>query len=262
MAAPTGINQQGGVITATSGTTTAQTFTIGNVYVLAVLQDGTGADMTLTDTNSSAEDLAGTDNTLTAFPGNPYTVGNPAAAKLFLWIGRALTTSVTVDLASSSGNDLYYLGYQAQDVNTGSTFASVIENGSAGTVNTAAGTGTTISDVGVTTLGADRLALNFTGINDDATGLGGSSTFTGQSGGTWDPHAFFESATGTDGTVWVTGAAMASAGTIDGGTISITSDAWGIAGFALIGTTAAGPPASLIYQPGTELAIPRSLYRR
>ena len=41
-----------------------------------------------------------------------------------------------------------------------------------------------------------------------------------------------------------------SGGTINNGSGSIVdSDAWGVVGFALIGTTAAGPPASLIYPP-------------
>lgn len=240
MAMPSTINEGNGVITATTGTTTALPGqTVGNVIILSVLQDGTGANMTLTDTNSSAEALDGTDNTLTAFPGNPYTVGNPAAAKLFLWIGRFLTTSFSADLASSGGDDLYYEMVSFQDVNTGATFASVIENGSAGTVNSAANTGTTISDVGVTTLGSDRLALNVFGINDDLTGLSAISAFTGETGGDWlSGTGFFESSTGTDGTVWWSRAQMASAGTVDGGSITITSDGWGGVGFALIGTTA------------------------
>lgn len=241
MAAPTNVaGVQSGVITTTTGTTLALTVSVGNLILLQVLQDGTGADMTLTDTNSSVEALDGTDNTMTALPGNPYNVGGTPLAKQFVWIGRALTTSVSMDLASSSGNDLYWVVAQFQDVNTGTALSDVIENGTAGNANNGTGDTATVTDTAVTTLSADRLALNLIGVNDD--NQLDFDTLTGETGGTWGSRLWRAgSSTGTDGATIGYGAAMASAGTIDGGSMTMSvADAWGNIGFALIGTTAGG----------------------
>jgi hypothetical protein len=125
------------------------------------------------------------------------------------------------------------------NVSTGTTLASVIENGTAGATVNVTGTSNTAADASVQTLGPDRLALNFLAINDDNAFAG----FTGQSGGTWTLGHTVAEASGTDGATAMLYAAMATAGTIDGGTGSITdSDAWGVVGFALIGTTVESPP--------------------
>jgi hypothetical protein len=107
-----------------------------------------------------------------------------------------------------------------------------------GIPSTSIATSATAADAIVTTLGVDRLAVNFGGITDDASGI---ALFAGMSGGTWAHFQSYETSTGTDGTIFFEDAAMAAAGTIDGGTDTIASLPWGTAGFALIGTTPAGP---------------------
>lgn len=142
------------------------------------------------------------------------------------------------------GDDVYYRFYEFQDVSAGTTLATVIENGTAGTTAAERATSTTCNDVGVTTLGADRLACNFGALSDDAMGI---AVFAGMTGGTWGDFQSFETATGTDATIFAEFATMASAGTIDGGSDTITSIGWAVIGFALIGTTVA---ATLVLQPG------------
>lgn len=224
----------------------------GNVLVVSFLQDGTtnGAITSVVGTN--IENLAGTDNAWTQVTGpngdGSWPVGNPAAARQFIYIGRALSTSQpTISGANSTSEDLYIQANEFNDVSTGTTLATVIENSTAGNAVNGTGTSTTVSDTGVTTLGTDRLALNLIAINDDASGL---AAFAGASGGTWSQLSLYEDASGTDGTVSVQAADMTSAGTIDGGSDTITSLAWGVVGFALIGTT----PAAAFAPP------PRSFY--
>jgi hypothetical protein len=237
MAAPTLVQSSTGtVITATSGDLTAMAgVTLGNFIALHILTDGTGGNQTLTDTNSSIENLAGTDNTMTQVD-SLYNeqVGNPAAAAQTIFLGRAILTTISATINNAAGDDMYARMYEFANVNTGATEASVIENGTAGIGVNGFGTSATVSDTAVTTLGVDRLALNCVAINDDLTGI---AAFTGMTGGTWAMPASFESSTGTDGTISLMTAAMPAAGTIDGGSDAITSDGWGVIGFALIGTT-------------------------
>lgn len=232
------------------------TATVGNLVILQVISDGTGAQPTVSSINGIAA-LDGTASSLTQLtPAAEANVGNPAAAKQVLWAGRATSSAGAADVTvNASGDDCYAGWYEFTNVNTGTTIASILENGSAGSMPHGEGTGTTVSDVGVTTLGADRLACNFIAINDDNAIV----AFTGETGGDWaiplDGQA--GSATGTDAQIGIQTAAMASAGTINGGTYTMASDAWGIIGFALIGTTA---PVAYPFPPSRQL--PTSLYLR
>jgi hypothetical protein len=245
MAAPTFVQASTGtVITATSGDLTSMAgVTVGNLIVVHVLTDGTGGTQTFTDTNSSIENLAGTDNTLTQVASLAVQqVGNPNAAGNTAYLGRAIATTISATINNATGDDMYARMYEFANVSTAvgtsTTAPGVIENGTDGIGTNGFGTGTTVSDTAVTTLGVDRLALNLVAINDDLTGI---AAFTGMTGGTWAMPASFESATGTDGTISLMTAAMPAAGTIDGGSDAITSDAWGVIGFALVGTTVVAP---------------------
>ena len=241
MAAPTWVSSGAGVVTATG------TSTVGNggglsaedLLILQVLQDGTAASAVTIAPTASVKNLAGTTSAMTLVTGSPFNVGSPTAALQHLWIGRVASgIGCTVDV-TTTGDDLYSRLHVFTSVNAGSALSDVIENSSAGSATNGVGTSVTVSDTGVTTLGPDRLACNFVGINDDATGL---AAFAGETGGDWVlPVAIFESATGTDGTIALMTAAMPSAGTIDGGSDAITIDGWGVVGFALIGTTPAAP---------------------
>jgi len=232
MAAPT-------YITASTGTTdaggawshtSAAPGAAGRIYIVQVVQDGTGANTISVDSVTNAENLAGTDGVLTSI--GEFNIGSAVAASQHLWIGRSLNTSAMVITGGNTGtDDLYIRVYEFSGVSTGTTLATVIENATAGSTTTGAGTSTTVADASVQTLGTNRLALNFIGTNDDLT-IGGS--FTGETGGDWASVASYGTSTGTDAALNLNTATIASAGTIDGGTYTITSMAWGVVGFALI----------------------------
>lgn len=205
----------------------------GKFVVLQILQDGTtGGAVALTgSTGFNAVD--GTADSLTflgAFSGGGLIQ--------HLWLGRLYqTASAIVEGTNSTSEDLYIRMYHFQDVNTGTTLASVLEQNGTTTPSTASGTSNTIADAGVTTTGVDRLACNWVAVNDD----NALDAFTGMTGGTWaEAVAEYAESSGTDGAIGLQTATMATAGTIDGGTDTMAaSDGWGVVGFALIGTTAA-----------------------
>jgi hypothetical protein len=239
MAAPAWVQSSAGaVITATTGNSgNLAGVTVGNFIVLQVCQDGAGAAATVADTNSTIEHIDGTDNTM--FLSAQGNTGGGVAQQA-VWLGRALATTVNVDLSVPSDNDLYVQLHEFSNVSTGTTEATVIENGTAGNANNASGTTAAVSDTAVVTLGVDRLALNFIAVDDD--NQASFSSFTGETGGDWVLRASFGSATGTDGAVGLQTAAMAAAGTIDGGSFTMAAaDNWGVIGTALIGTTVVTP---------------------
>ena len=240
--------------------------TAGQLVIAQILQDGNiNGAVTVTGAGTGVvENLAGTDDAWTQIVGGnadgSFPIGSPAAARQHLYIGRALSTSPVVISGDNTTDDLYIRVYHFDDVSTGTTLATVIENATAGSTVNSAGTSATIADASVQTLGADRLALNFVAGNDD----NALDAFTGMTGGTWaEAIAEYATATGTDGVIGLQTATMATAGTIDGGTDgwADAADSWGVVGFALL-PAAAATPASLIYQPGLQVAIPRSLYVR
>lgn len=248
MAIPSFTQASAGVTDAGGAWSYASDFTNSSkLLIFQVLQDGTTADVMGTppsvgavDTRLSVTNCLALDGTASAITYlGTFNVGSATAALQHLWIGRGSSAGTSqIGGNNSTSEDLYIRLYEFQNVSTGTTLSTVIENASAGATTNGVGTSTTAADTSVQTLGADRLALNLLAINDDNPFAG----FTGESGGTWTTRASFASATGTDGAVYLADAAMATAGTIDGGTGSITdSDAWGVVGFALIGTTVDTP---------------------
>lgn len=237
MAAPSFVSSGTGATDAQGAWTYSGAASVaGNVVILQILQDGTtGGAVTLTSA-TNIENLAGTDNAWTSI--GTFNCGSPTGALQHLWIGRLINTSApTASGGNSTSEDLYMRTYTYSSVNTGTTLADVIENSTAGSTANGTGTSATVSDTGVTTLGADRLALNFYAANDDVVG----GEFSGESGGDWG-SAFsvqqYAEASGTDGALQMHGANMAAAGTVNGGSVILgASVAWGVVGFALIGTT-------------------------
>lgn len=267
MAAPTFVKAGAGFVDATDphGLAGLSGVTVGNIVVLHVIQDGSGTSPTLSISGGTGdvEDLAGTDGALTSI--GKFDVGSGPDASQHLWIGRAIGTSINnsgqITLTGGSGNDIYSRWYEFSDVNTGTTLADVIENGSAGATVNSSGTSNTIADAGVTTLGVDRLALNFVGVNDDNV----LDAFTGQSGGTWaEAVAEYAESTGTDAALGLQTATIASAGTIDGGTDTMAaSDAWGVVGFALIPASSFATyniAAALDISPAIDSALGRETF--
>jgi hypothetical protein len=214
---------------------------VGNVIIFQVLQDGaTAGAVTLTATVAIVA-LDGTANAMTYV--GAFQVGGTSLAIQHLWVGRISAAGAkSISGGNSTSEDLYMRAYEFNTVSTGTTLATVIENVTAAATTTSEGTSATASDASVTTIGPDRLALNFLAINDDNAFAG----FSGESGGPWTNLAGYADAGGTDGAVYLSYCQKAAAGTIDGGTGSITdSDAWGVVGFALIGTT----PDVAVYVP-------------
>jgi hypothetical protein len=250
MAAPTFVNTGGAPDLGGAWTiANSVSVTTGNVVVFQLVQDGSTNGAVAATSFSGIAALDGTANSMTSI--GSFAVGGSTEARQHLWIGRATSTTVSVSGTNSTSEDLFGQFYQFADVSAGTTLATVIENGSAGATTTSAGTSATLSDASVTTLGPDRLACNFIAVNDD----NAIALITGQSGGTWADRGGFAASDGTDAANELQTAAMASAGTIDGGTASITdSDAWGVVGFALIGTTAAGTSATAGIATGTGAA--------
>lgn len=105
--------------------------------------------------------------------------------------------------------------------------SSFIEGGGFGT-----GTGATISAQSVTTTDVQRLAVSFVFVNDNNV----VASFTGETGGDWtEAVAEFRTSAGSDGCLQLQTATMASAGTISGGSYTMSAaDPWGVRAFALI----------------------------
>ena len=241
MAAPSYVNAGTGATDATGAWsyTCQASEAAGRVFIVHILQDGgTATAMTVTG-GTNIEALDGTANTWTPIMYGSYRwywCGGTSDAVQYLLIGRATSTSApTISGGNSTSEDLYIRSYQFSNVNTGTTQAALIENydSTYGDLLVTLGNSNTASDSSVSTLGPDRLALNFVAVNDD----NAIAQFSGQSGGTWTEVAEYAESSGTDGAIQLQYATMTSAGTINGGTASITDmDAWGVIGFALIGT--------------------------
>ena len=94
------------------------------------------------------------------------------------------------------------------------------------------GNSNTISARTVTTTGTGRLAVSFVFVSDN----NAVGPFTGMSGGTWtEPVNEYTTTEGSNGCIQLQTATMASAGTISGGSYTMSgSDAWGVRAFALI----------------------------
>jgi hypothetical protein len=238
MAAPVWVKSSAGVVDTTGAFTASLVgVAVGNLIVFQVNADG-DTDfnaVTFTDTNNTIEDLAGTDNTMTAIAAQA--IGSSVSSH-WLWLGRALATTVSID-ASTAGEDVYCQIHEFSGVHTGTLITDVIENVTAGSFVNGTGTTTPVADTGVTTLGADRLACNFYATNDDVQST--FASFMGETGGDWILRTSFGSATGTDAAVALQTATIAAAGTINGGSDAITSGvSWGNIGFALIPAVVGG----------------------
>lgn len=245
MAAPTFVGagtlaiwQSGAAVTLSKTSCTA-----GNIIFVHVLIDGTDTVTLSSITNIS--NLAGSAGALDNIETNDFIIGNPGAAEAMIQVGRATANGTCSVGIASGGVDLYGIIWECTGASTGTTQPTVMENGSVvfdgsfptDAITTRATSGT-LGDHDVVTNGPDRLALNFISVNDDNQAFFDTEAFTGQSGGTWVCRGGFGSSTGTDGSVGLQSAAMASAGTIGGGSLAMDSDAWGVVGLALIGTTA------------------------
>lgn len=251
IAASTGATDAAGAWTATCHAPGAA----GRIIIFQQLHDGTTADAAITSTTNivSLDGISGAWNVIQGQPGGLQLipVGSPTAAYQRLYICRSASTSAPVITGTNAGgDDIYWRFYEFDNVITsaggGVSVATVIENVTAGATTFTAGTSATASLPDVTTLGPDRLGLIFGAANDDnAPGnITGNNYFSGAPG-------VYADAGGTDGAIYFARATMATADTATGGTFSITaSDAWGVVGFALIGTTVTPPAETLVLEQG------------
>lgn len=206
----------------------------GSFLIIQMLQDGATSGAVALTSSTHIFDLAGSAGATYL---GAFAVGASSEAIQHIWIGRTDSTGCTIGGTNSTSEDLYVVCHAFDNVSAGTTLGTVIENGSAGATANGTGTSNTAADTGITTLGPDRLALNLIAVNDD----NAIATLSGQTGGTWaEAITEYAEASGTDGAIALDIATISSAGTINGGTASVTdSDAWGVVGFALIGTTVA-----------------------
>lgn len=111
--------------------------------------------------------------------------------------------------------------YAFRGVNTTTPFEAASREGAASS--------TVLNDVGVTTSGSDRLAVNFA--THDGAPVNTLTVFTGQTGGTW---VLQDAYNGNLPASCVQTANMASSGTIDGGGLTgLNAGVWNNRGFAL-----------------------------
>jgi hypothetical protein len=170
----------------------------------------------------------------------------------------ATTTFTTWTLARiADGSALDHPAFETTDLDNGllriarmytfrgtmQTVAAAIE---AGVLATA--TSTSVSAPDVTTLGPDRLAVALVQIADDLA----QTEFTGETGGDWvEPVEEFTTTDGADGSMGIQIADMPTAGTITGGTFTITSFRWQVRAFALVPTDEpSGAPVSVLLLGG------------
>lgn len=201
----------------------------GRIIIFQVIQDGTTTGAVTYTGNSNINDLAGSAGwTLVC---SEQVCGSPTAALQTIYIGRSTGTSApTISGGNSTSEDLYWRFYEFSDASTGTTLATVIENSTAGATANGAGTSASVDDTGVTTLGIDRLCLNFVGINDD----NAISAFTGATGGSWSlwpPDPYAESS-GTDAAIGLQLGVVASLSTPIYNTYSVSYALYGGSGTA------------------------------
>jgi hypothetical protein len=157
-------------------------------------------------------------------------------------MGRATASTVSLDLTvGASGEDLFARLYEFSGEFEGTTLGSVIEN-SIGAGSPVWGhsnaTSTSVADEGVGTNGNDRLALQLVALaTNQAIG-----DFTGETGGDWTEAAEYQDATGVTSTMQLQTASIPSSGTIDGGSATVSSVAWGVWGIAIIPAAVSSAP--------------------
>lgn len=159
-------------------------------------------------------------------PGTPagwslvYTddVGSPATGRSFIYSRRCVGTEVGTIAFTTAGGTTRVGGriYMFRSAQTKLATTA------------AAGTSATVADVGVTTTAAAQLALNFIAVHNGSV----IAPFTGQTGGTW-AEATGEFADAVTLRLSLQMALMPTVGTIDGGTLTVTSGSWGVRGMAL-----------------------------
>lgn len=229
MAVPTFVGAGTGAERTTAGTFTVSKTgcTAGNVVCFDMKVQADTGDWGGFSNRVNVQDFSGVGGALD-FVEN---TGN----RQWAWGRVTANGTVSADLTvGASGEDIAARIYEFSGVTTATTPAGVLQHGG-GLDSETAGTSTTVSAPDVTTLGADRLACAFVAIRAVRT----IGSFTGETGGDWtEAVAEYQ---GTTITLQLQTASLASAGTITGGSISITSANWQVFGTSLIPFVAGTP---------------------
>ena len=208
----------------TPGTTTLTKLncTAGNLIVFHFFVAGDTADWGTSNT-INISDLDGTELSMNSLI-------NSGNIQILLGRVTANGTCSRDITCGASGEDVAARFYEFSGVAYGNNQSDVVENDALTGQNSEAGftTSTTVSDSDVTTNGPFRLALNFVHLRTNQA-LG---SFTGETGGDWAEAIAEYRATAL--TLQLQTANMASAGVIDGGTMTVSNTYWQTAGTALI----------------------------
>lgn len=229
MALPVFVGAGAGVERLTAGSLTASKTgcTAGNLLVLHMSVGGVTGDWSGWSTAVNISALDGTASSLSALL---------SGGSFQIYVGRVTsngTCSANVAVGAS-GEDIVARVYEFSGEATGTTVATVFEN-AGGLTDNASGTGTSVGDAITVTNAGDRLAINLVSL-DTAQAI---AHFTGASGGTW-AEAETEYI-GTTLTLQLQKADMTSAGTIDGGSVTVgSSTPWLTIGTAIIHESGGG----------------------
>jgi len=163
----------------------------GNLFIVQVLQDGVTSNALAVTGSTNINNLAGS-------AGWTQLAEMTFGLSSYLFVGRSTSTSApTISGTNTTSEDLYIRSYQFKNVNTGTTLSDICENVTAGSWDFEYGSGAMVSDNDVTTLGADRLPLQFVFVGDDNT----IAAFGSYSGGYWWQQNTWAESSGTDGAI-------------------------------------------------------------
>lgn len=242
MAVPVFVGAGAGAALASGSATVSKTScTAGNVLIIHVVERGTAHDWT-TGSVTNIQSLDGFGSTLHMGIGSDRDIAL-ANTSLHSIISGRVTANGTCSFSLTEGvshSDLFARIYEFSGVSTSTDETQVFENGTA-MMKSTFGTGTSVLNRDVITNGGNRLAFQLVALENNQT----IGDFTGETGGNWaEAVAEFGSATGATATLQLQTADMVSAGTIDNGSVSVTSVGWGVIGGALIGIPSAGASVS------------------
>lgn len=235
MALPQYVGAGTGVaITTGTSTVSKTTCTAGNLIIVHYLCRGATDDVSRSNVVNITNLATTPANSLNPIAVN-RDVGGGGASKHGFYAGRVTANGTcSADFTvGGSGNDIFVRMYEFSGEVQGNTDDGIgLFDNEGAQVQSDAGTGTSLPDRAVTTAGPDRLCVSLVAVAANQA-LG---SFTGETGGDWTEIADgeFASATGATGTIQVQTAALASAGTIDGGSMTITSGDWGVISFGII----------------------------
>ncbi len=160
---------------------------------------------------------------------------------VYTWIYYRLAVSGDTGMSVTIGSSACKIAqiYDFRNVAT----SGFTEGG--GTTTASGSSSTTISAPSVTTTGVGRLAVAFVwDVADNAL-----SSFTGESGGTWASASTYATTSGSGAAIQLQTATMASAGTISGGSYSISQGSyWSVQDFALKPSVTTTPTGSVNFQ--------------